>query len=97
MDKAVTSINDPKTSAADKRELTHHAERRSEVAQFCYCNNSVPRNSSRRIEIMTALQRFESDQTALLDWGNHEQSRTRDGSEYFEQPSQLVTCAVAGR
>ena len=34
MDKAVTLINDPKTSAADKRELTQLlAERRSEVAQ----------------------------------------------------------------
>ena len=71
MDKAVTLINDPKTSAADKRELTQLlAERRSEVAQRLLLQQfSAEKSSSRRIEIMTALQRFESDQIApaLLD------------------------------
>ena len=71
MDKAVALINDPKTSAADKRELTQLlAERRSEAAQRLLLQQfSAEKSTSRRIEIMTALQRFESDQIApaLLD------------------------------
>ena len=64
MNKAVSLMNDPKTSAADKRELTELlAERRSEIAlRLLLKQFRTEKNSSRRIEIMTALQRFESDQ-----------------------------------
>ena len=52
MDKAVTLINDPKTSAADKRELTQLlAERRSEVAQRLLLQQfSAEKSGSRQLK-----------------------------------------------
>ena len=51
MDKAVALIGDPKTSAADKRELTQLlAERRGEAAQRCYRQFSAEKSSSRRLK-----------------------------------------------
>ena len=94
MDKAVTLIKDPKTSAANKRELTQLlAERRSEVAQRLLLQQfSAEKSSSRRIEIMTALQRFESDQIApaLLDRWDTMSSRAHetagDGDSWRQDP-----------
>lgn len=74
-DKTVALINDPKTSAADKRELTELlAERRSVVALQLLLNQfQTEQNSSRRLELMNALQRFESAEIAkaiLKRWAN---------------------------
>ena len=82
MNKAVSLINEPKTSAADKRKLTELlAERRSEIAlRLLLKQFRTEKNSSRRIEIMTALQRFESDQIGQALLARWEVMNNRDCS-----------------
>ena len=80
MNKAVSLMNDPKTSAADKRELTQLlAERRSEIAlRLLLQQFRTEKSSARRIEIMTALQRFESDQIGQSLISRWETMNTRE-------------------
>ena len=80
MNKAVSLMNDPKTSAADKRELTQLlAERRSEIAlRLLLQQFRTEKSSTRRIEIMTALQRFESDQIGQSLISRWETMNTRE-------------------
>ena len=80
MNKAVSLMNDPKTSAADKHKITQLlAERRSEIAlRLLLQQFRTEKSSSRRIEIMTALQRFESDQIGQSLISRWETMNTRE-------------------
>jgi len=70
MDEAIALVKNPKTSTRVRRELTHLlSERRSANAlELLLDQFKTEKNSSRRIELMTALQRFENNSvgTALL-------------------------------
>jgi putative heme-binding domain-containing protein len=70
MDEAIALVKNPKTSASKRRALTKLlSERRSGNAlELLLGQFKTEKNSSRRIELMTALQRFENNSvgTALL-------------------------------
>jgi putative heme-binding domain-containing protein len=63
MDEAIALVKNPKTSASERRALTKLlSERRSANAlKLLLGQFKAEKNSSRRIELMTALQRFDSN------------------------------------
>ncbi|MGY8650107.1 MAG: c-type cytochrome, partial [Verrucomicrobiia bacterium] len=70
MDEAIALVENPKTSASERRALTKLlSERRSgDALKLLLGQFKAEKNSSRRIELMTALQRFDSNSvgTTLL-------------------------------
>jgi len=70
MDEAIALVKNPKTSTSERRALTQLlSERRSTNAlKLLLGQFKAEKNSNRRIELMTALQRFDSNSvgTALL-------------------------------
>jgi len=77
MSEAVKSLDNPKTSISNRRELTKLlSERRSEpIRKLLLRQFSEEKNTSRRIELMTALQRYEHKDIAkalIKVWGEME-------------------------
>jgi putative membrane-bound dehydrogenase-like protein len=70
MDEAIALVENPKTSASERRALTKLlSERRSgDALKLLLGQFKAEKNSSRRIELLTALQRFDSNSvgTTLL-------------------------------
>ena len=70
MDEAIALVKNPKTSASERRALTKLlSERRStDALKLLLGQFKAEKNSSRRIELLTALQRFDSNSvgTTLL-------------------------------
>ncbi len=85
MDEAIALVKNPKTSATERRALTKLlSERRSDHAlDLLLAQFKTEKNSGRRIELMTALQRFENDSvgTALLTRYAESPQRERESAQ----------------
>ena len=85
MSEAIKSLNNPKTSANDRRELTKLlSERRSEPVRHVLISQfTTEKNSARRIELMTALQRYEHEDvgTVLINRWKEMNGRERESAQ----------------